>query len=70
MVKIEKNIPMPKFTIYGKRSILQNMKVGDSIFVEDEQEKNSVRHAMRYRGLKPMCRRQDNGWRIWRISDD
>ena len=59
---------MPKFTIYGKRSILQNMKVGDSIFVEDEQEKDSVRHAMRYRGLKPMCRKQGDGWRIWRIS--
>ena len=68
MVKIEKNVPMPKFTIYGKRSILQNMKVGDSIFVEDEQEKDSVRHAMRYRGLKPMCRKQGDGWRIWRIS--
>jgi len=70
MVKIEKNIPIPKFTIYGNRSILQNMKVGDSIFVEDEQEKDSIRHAMRYRGLKPMCRKQGDGWRIWRISDD
>ncbi len=70
MVKIEKDIPVPKYKIYGKKNDLQDMEIGDSIFVEDEQEKDSIRNAMRYRGLKPVCRKQNNGWRIWRVSDD
>lgn len=64
--KIEKNVERPQWR--GKMNFVDEMNIGESIFVLDQKEMDSIRFALRHRGKRASCRKMDGGYRIWRVS--
>jgi len=73
-MKIEKNIPTPE-TLGGgarKKYPFDEMKIGDSIFIEGQVIQGGAFSSARYfekkLGIKFTARSVDGGVRIWRIA--
>lgn len=75
MAKIESGIPMPACYKNGRPSSypFREMEVGQSIYIPASE--TFPRHAAkrayaagRRAGMKFVCRRDDNGVRIWRVE--
>jgi len=70
--KIEKNIPVPKFTgsSDSKYAFLNKMEVGDSVAVKTKQECSGIRDAMRYRKMKCVYGLESGSrrYRVWRTE--
>jgi hypothetical protein len=67
-MKVDKNVPIPNKGVSGKLNFISDMKKGESIFVENKNQRDSIRAGFKYRNLHCMTRREKNGWRIWRID--
>jgi len=72
-IKIDKGIPLPqKSTRISKAyALYQKMEVGDSVLIK-ESERTKLHDAIRVmegtsKG-KLSARREDNGFRVWRIG--
>lgn len=72
-IKIDKKVPLPQPRSSSKRYPLADMKVGDSFWVPAE-EVNSARSAASQHGArnnkKFTTRAEDDGLRVWRVSND
>lgn len=68
-MKIEKNIPIP-MEGWGKwKFLLEKMKVGDSLFVKTHMERKLVyQTCVKILKYKAITRKEENGFRIWRIK--
>lgn len=69
-MKIEKNTPIPK-AVGGRPARwneIDQLKIGQCIVVETEQEADKVRYAMRHRKMKGTRRKMRDGYRIWRLE--
>jgi hypothetical protein len=69
-VRIDKGIPMPKKSSGGRGKWLkaiQQMRVGDSIYVSNIKDCVALRRAMYREGMKMKQRREGNGIRVWRV---
>ena len=67
MLKIEKNIPMPKSR--GKwQQLFDDMEVGDSVEVENYNQAKSFVASIHRKGGRAVKRPTENGVRIWLIS--
>ena len=61
-----KTIPIP---VRGKwRRIVRGMSVGGSHWLKDLIPCHSFCRAIRDEGFKPIFRREDKGWRIWKTK--
>ena len=69
-MQIDKNIPLAKVKNGRKTSTpyVDQMEVGDSVFVEDRVTANRIRANMSNRGWLPALRKIDGGFRVWRIK--
>lgn len=73
-MKIESDIPMPleqgkTGRPVGEASLLAvKMKTGDSVLVDNLSDQQAIRRAIYRNGGKAQSRKQEGGWRIWRIS--
>jgi dUTPase len=72
-VKIDKGIPLPqKSTRISKGyDLYQKMEVGDSVFVSDSQRTmlhDAIRSMEGTSKGKLSTRREDSGFRVWRIG--
>lgn len=65
-MKVDKDIPMPNKGVAGKFNFISDMKIGESIFVEDKYQRDSIRSAFKYRNIPCITRREAKGYRIWR----
>lgn len=75
-MKIDKDIPIENARSKTRKDI-ENMEVGDSIWVPNKKDSERYRHAMMRLGWKVTVRRSDtshlggtdlNGYRIWRAK--
>lgn len=71
MVKIEKDVPIPKpkaaFGVWPE--ILKQMNIGDSFAVDDDPNSTNVRRAAKGMGMKVAVRKlEKGGWRVWRVE--
>jgi len=72
-IKIESGIPIEATYATGRKSKYpwREMEVGDSFFIDGMPIKHASTRAWeagRRAGRKFICRRQDNGVRIWRVA--
>lgn len=72
-IKIERNIPIPKYDRLGKwESLLLSMKIGDSFAVSAKKPLYVIQvvfRAAKRLGLKAVSRRlKAGGYRIWRTQ--
>jgi len=67
MTKIEKNVPFPDSRV---KYPFADMKPGDSVWIDDDSHRPKVAafSYARYHGWKVICRKQDGGFRIWRVE--
>lgn len=67
ILPIEKDVPMPPIRQGASvmRETLLNMEVGDSFTVRHTASAHN--HAKKL-GMKICCRREDDGFRVWRIK--
>lgn len=71
LYQIEDNVPIPEISEgYGKRkSVIQQMREGQSIMVDSKKEANSFYVAARRLGVKMRRKKVDEGkFRIWRVN--
>ena len=70
-MRIEKKVPMPMPTMakIGKnqRAALM-LEIGDSVFFEQESQAYNFQTSMRSLGLKGVCRKSSEGYRVWRCE--
>lgn len=73
--QIEKGIPIPPLSgpprNGGRKSILEGMEIGDSMFIPGSTVSNLATRATSYgkpRGMKFTCRTVEGGARIWRVA--
>ena len=69
-MQIDKNIPLAKVKNGRKTSTpyVDQMEVGDSVFVGDRVTANRIRANMSNREWLPALRKIDGGFRVWRIK--
>jgi len=74
-MKIDKKVPIPaKQDQYhkGTKRLLSQMFVGDSIFVGEKREINSLRVTAHLfaaeSGRKHITKKVEGGWRLWRTE--
>lgn len=67
-MEIESDIPIPQACPARTRvsKLVRAMKVGDSILVSEEGELSSARKTLVRLGGKPVTRKVEGGWRVWR----
>ena len=72
MLKVEKNLPIPQISRKRKRktlrSIIETMKVGDSVLMPSEDKARHIWKIMRELGYKSTHRTVKGGCRVWRIQ--
>tara|TARA_R100000995_G_scaffold72436_1_gene41195 strand:- start:39 stop:248 length:210 start_codon:yes stop_codon:yes gene_type:complete len=69
-MKIDKDIPIQRARSKTRQDI-QNMEVGDSIWVANKKDSERYRHAMMRLGWSVTVRKVEkspNGFRIWRVK--
>ncbi len=66
--QIESGIPF--FTTDTRRfkKLAEQMEVADSILLKTNQERRSLLTAFRYQGRKGQSRKNNQGWRVWRVK--
>lgn len=74
MIKIEKNIPFPRYTKNGRSTNRkypwEEMQVGDSFFSEKKATTmvSAANHAGKRLGMKFATKSENKGTRVWRIK--
>jgi hypothetical protein len=69
MPKIEKGIPMPPVRKDGAfYEIAEQMKLGDSVWVENMSQAQAMGNALRRLEYRTSLRKWKNGYRVWRTS--
>jgi hypothetical protein len=69
-MKIEHGIPIPPKRGQCARYVAMAMAPGDSVFFETEDKANTLRQWLREFGGKPIVRKMDGGWRVWRTAGE
>jgi len=67
--KIEKNIPIPSRNKI--RAVASKMNVEDSVFFEGPKGRSqgcNLLANLKKLGLQGICRKVENGYRVWRIK--
>lgn len=67
-IEIRSDIPAPITGYLNWKKISDLMKLGDSVHVNSEAERNNLRMAGNKSKKKFISRRERDGWRIWRIE--
>lgn len=69
-MRIDKNIPVPRKQIKKAvwAALVDKMDVGDSVLVNNVSERQSLTNAIKAQGYEVTTRREDDKFRVWRIS--
>jgi hypothetical protein len=67
---IEKNIPIPRKQVKKAKWVLlvDQMDVGDSVLVTTKTERASLTNAIKAQGYEVTTRKEDDKFRVWRLS--
>lgn len=70
MIKIDKNVPLPKMQSHAKYPFM-NMDIGESFFVNKDivtEVRNAAHMIGKRKGLKFTVRKISEGYRCWRVE--
>jgi hypothetical protein len=69
-MRIDKNIPVPRKQIKKAiwATLVDNMDVGDSVLVNNSAERASLTNAIKAQGYEATTRKEDDKFRVWRLS--
>ena len=69
MIKIDKNVPMPKNKYWSRwTDTVDNMEVGDSIKLANRKLGDKFTQYGRRRGVSYKTKKESEGIRVWRIK--
>lgn len=64
--QIERGYPIPQICTY--RTLLNKMKLGDSLLVKTFKEADNLRSAAKFLDSKCCMRQTEHGYRVWKIK--
>ena len=69
-MRIDKNIPVPRKQVKKAiwATLVDNMDVGDSVLVSNVAERAALTNAIKAQGYEATTRKEDDKFRVWRIS--
>jgi len=69
-MRIDKNIPVPRKQVKKAiwATLVDNMDVGDSVLVNNIAERAALTNAIKAQGYEATTRKEDDKFRVWRLS--
>lgn len=66
-LKIEKGVPTPQRAYRGQYAAMKDMKIGDSVFIQDSQSATNAAQTHLGAG-NYKSKKEGSGRRVWRIA--
>jgi len=67
-IKIDKHIPIPSMVKLYWEKLALRMEIGDSVWLPSAKDKVNLRHAHARKSRRTLCRKENNGYRVWRVE--